>query len=452
MTAAENSDRPHASPRRAGLPWEGEGVLRHWLFPMVLLGLGALYLLQTLSPLRLDSDAVDYLSTAAAMADGRALPTVPFPPGYPVIIALLDRTGLGSTFFFILANSLFLGLGVWATWRIFGDRAIQVRMWIVVATLLLVQVVRSVAAPLPEAAFFGASLLSLAAASTALSANGLKRLMLFGLSFALAGLAVSVRLVGLALIPALLWGCLSAVHDVRPAWRWRQLPAAATISLVVVLAAVVLILSRTAAFTHYMVHPRFWYVRGGLSSPVVDRLYGMLTGFGELIINLPLSRFHALQPVFAAAGLVALVALMLARQKPSRLDLAGVYLIFYLAILALWPYDSPRLWMPIAPLIVAHVVSTLARAPKSRAVRLFVPVYAAWVALTGIVALAYTSRISLSGGNFGRLYGTDGGMATAALHTLGPAEKQKYNARADSILSRYGGGRANRVYNAQSRP
>src|SRR5687768_4169481 len=179
MTAAENSDRPHAAVRRAAPPWQEEGVLLHRLLPMVLLGLGAVYVLQTVSPLRLDSDAVDYLTTAAAIADGRALPTVPFPLGYPVMIAMLDRAGLGSPFFFILANSLFLGLGLWATWRIFSDLSIQVRMWTVVATLLAVQVVKSVAAPLPEAAFFGASLLSLAAASAALSANGGKRLMLF---------------------------------------------------------------------------------------------------------------------------------------------------------------------------------------------------------------------------------------------------------------------------------
>jgi len=444
MTAAENSDRQRDPAMRLSLPWGADGVSWRRLFPVALFALSVLYVLQAVSPLRLESDAVDYLSTGAAIADGRALPKVSFPPGYPTIIAMLDRAGLGSSFFFILANCLFLGIGLWSTWRIFSEYSVRVRMWIVVATLLVISVVRSVAAPLPEAAFFGTSLLALAAVSKALSAHGAKRFMLFAVSFALIGFAVSIRLVGVALIPALLWACLSALHDAGRGPMSKRWPAAGTVGLVLVLAAVVLVLSRTPTFGHYLEHPRYWYLYGGLSSPLGGRIYGMLNGLGQLIINLPFSRFHALGPVFAATGLISLVLLVLARRRPARLELADIYLASYLAILALWPYDSPRLWMPIAPLIVAHVVSTLDRARGNRLVRFLLPVYAAWFALTGMLALAYTSRISLSGDDFDRLYGTNGGMATAALHTVSPTEIQRYNAQADTILSRYGNRRGDR--------
>lgn len=442
MTVVENSDRSQDSIPRVPLSVAGESVARNRLFLIALFGLSALYLLQTVSPLRLDSDAVDYLSTGAAIADGRALPKVLFPPGFPAIISLLDRAGLGSSFFFILLNCVCLGLGLWATWRILADYSLRLRMWTVVATLLVISVVKSVASPLPEAAFFGTSLLSLAAASAALSARGRKRLLLFAASFAVAGFAISIRLVGVALIPALLWACLSAVHGARSARSSRRWPTTATTLLVLALVAVVLILSRTSTFNYYLMHPRYWYLMGGLSSPVGGRIYGMLTGLGELIINLPLSRFHSLRPVFAGAGLLAFITLVLARTRPAHLNLAAVYLLFYLAILAVWPYDSPRLWMPIVPLIAAQVVSTLDRLRTIRHVRLFVAMYAGWFALTGLLALAYTSRISLSGDDFPRLYGRSGGMATAAVQTLSPEAKQKYNARADTILNRYGGGRA----------
>lgn len=452
MTAADNSERHHEWGMGHAFAFSGGTASWHRLFLISLFGLGALYLLQTMSPLRLESDAVDYLSTGAAIADGRALPKAPFPPGYPIIIAMLDRAGLGSSFFFIFANCVFLGLGVWAAWQIFSDHSTRIRMWTVVATLLAISVVKSVATPLPEAAFFGTALLSLAAASAALSVHGAKRSMLFAASFALAGLAISIRFVGVALIPTLLWASFSAVHGVPGAENSRRQRTALTILLVLALAAAVLILSRTSTFNRYLIHPQYWYLYGGLSSPVGGRIYGMLSGLGQLIINLPLSRFHALGPVFAGTGLLTLVALVLARKRPVHMGLADVYLLFYLAILAFWPYDSPRLWMPITPLIAAHVVSTLDRVRNSRAGRALVTVYAGWFALTGIVALAYTTRISLSGDDFARVYGRSGGMASAMVQTLGPKEKQIYNARADTILDRYGRGRRGRTRNGPARP
>jgi len=449
MTVVDNSLDKHDSLGRVRSPSAAERLAPNAAFVIAVFGLSALYLLQTISPLRLDSDAVDYLSTGAAIADGRALPKIPSPLGFPVIISLLDRAGAGSSFFFILVNCLFLGLGLWATWRILSDYSLRVREWSVVASLLVISVVKSVAAPLPEATFLGTSLLSLAAASAALSSVGGKRLVLFGVSFAVAGVAISIRLVGVALIPALFWACLAALHGVRRPriGRWR---GAATVFLLLTLAAVTLTLAGTSTFNSYVMHPRYWYLAGGLSSPVGGRIYGMLSGFGQLVINLPLSRFHSLGPLFAGVGLLALVALVAARRRIVRLGLADVYLLFYLAILACWPYDSPRLWMPIAPLVAAHVVCTLDRARKSQVRQVLVMVYGGWFAMTGMLALAYTTRISASGADFARVYGRNGGMATPAVHTLGQAEKEKYNARADTLLNRYGDGRAKRSYNRQS--
>jgi hypothetical protein len=438
VTVAESSDR-HDDSAQYARPLGDESTAGHWVFVTALLSLGGLYVLQSVSPLRLESDAVDYLSTGAAIADGRTLPNVPFPSGYPVLIGMLDRAGLGSSFYFILANCVLLGVGVWATWRVFNDRPQRVRMWIVVATLLTISVVRSVAAPLPEAAFFGTSLLALAAVTEAVSAPARKRLMLFAAALVAAAIAISIRLVGVALIPTLLWASLSAAHEAQTTGAPKKSPAVASITIVLALAAAVVILSNIPTVSHYLEHPRYWYLYGGLRSPVALRLYSVLSGIGQLAINIPYSRFHSLGPVFAATGLIVVGALAVGRDRGARLQLVDVYLACYLAVLAFWPYDSPRLWMPIAPLIAAHVVSALDRARDNRPVRLLIPAYAAWFALTGLAALAYTTRISLSGPDFARLYGTDGGKATTAIHTVSPEVIRRYNAQADSILTRYGG-------------
>jgi hypothetical protein len=442
VIASNNSDRRSNSVEQAKVLEGREAVRRYPLLLASLLALGALYLLQVASPLRLESDAVDYLRTAAALEDGRALPTVPFPPGYPIIIAALDRAGLGSVLYFVLANCLFLGLGLWATWSLHQERPARVRLWILAATLLAIPVVKSVAAPLPEAAFFGASLVALASATSAGSAHGMKRLILFVLSFAAAVVAVSIRSVGVALIPALLWACLIAADNSGTIRASRGLRATVTILLMVSVAATVTVLLTTSTLDKYLQHPRFWYVHGGLGIP--KRIYGMLTGFGQLIVNVPLSRFHGLAPVFAASGLLAASLLILAREHPLRFQIADIYLAFYLMVLAFWPYDSPRLWMPVASLIAAHVVTAIARVRNNNTSRVLVRLYAVWFTLTGIVALVYTTRISLSGENFARRYGRNGGMATAALHTLSPQQIESYNAQADTILDRYGAGRGGR--------
>ena len=155
MTIDDHSDRSPDSIAGDAVWYEQDSVRRERLFLIALFGLSALYLLQTVSPLRLDSDAVDYLTTAAAIADGRPLPKVPFPLGFPTIISLLDRAGLASSFFFILFNCFCLGLGLWSAWLILADYPLRVRMWTVVAAVLAFTVVKSVATPLPEAAFFG---------------------------------------------------------------------------------------------------------------------------------------------------------------------------------------------------------------------------------------------------------------------------------------------------------
>ena len=442
VIGSKNSDRQSDSIEQAKVSEGREAVRRYPLLLTTLLALGALYMLQSATPLRLESDAVDYLRTAAALEDGRALPKVPFPPGYPMIIAAFARVGLGSVFYFVLANCLFLGLGLWATWSIHQARPARERLWILAATLLALPVVKSVAAPLPEAAFFGASLVSLATASSAGSAHGLKRLILFVMSFGAAFVAVSIRSVGVALIPALVWACLIAVDNSGNIRASRRARATVTILVMLFLAATVTILLKTPTLDRYLVHPRAWYVLGDLS--FTTRIYGILTGFGQLIVNIPLSRFHGLAPVFAGTGFLAASSLILARERPLRLHISDIYLGFYLLVLTFWPYDSPRLWMPIAPLIAAHVVSALARVRNSGISRAFIRAYAAWFTFTGIVALAYTTRISLSGENFGRRYGTNGGMATASLHTLSPQQIKSYNAQADTVLDRYGAGRGGR--------
>jgi len=83
----------------------------------------------------------------------------------------------------------------------------------------------------------------------------------------------------------------------------------------------------------------------------------------------------------------------------------------------------------------------LTELPNSRWKAALVGTYAGWFALTGIAALAYTSRISFSGANFENVYGRRGGMPTVEVDSTDPnwGHLQYYKAEAKRMTTRYGG-------------
>ena len=166
------------------------------------------YLLQAATPLRLDDDAVDYMSMAAALADGRPVPRLPMPVGLPVVLSILDRAGLGASAFFVLTNCLFLGLGLYAIWQL-REYPIAVKAWTVVVSLLAIPVVKAVPIALPEAVFFGLSSLALWAMTTATRSGGGRRAALLLAAFALSAAATFVRTIGLALLVPLAWSVIA---------------------------------------------------------------------------------------------------------------------------------------------------------------------------------------------------------------------------------------------------
>jgi hypothetical protein len=403
-------------------------------------GISVLYLLQSASPLRLDHDAFDQLGMAAARADGLPLPSPYLPPGYSIILAALDRAGLGSSFFFVLANCFFLAIGLAAVWQLLGSRSVRFRQWTILLTLLATPVIRSVAIPLPEAAFFGTSLLALWAATTAHTARSGKRELLFACAFVLTAIAASIRLVGIALIPPLLWSWFIGVNNPEAGEKatFRAGPMAVVITLLV--AFLVVVLSRTTAFNLYALQAKHVYSQGGLPE-LAWRMIGTFRSLGEVVVNLPFSRFKGLKHVFLAVGAVAGAGVLLALRRPFNVSISSVYLVSYLVILLIWPHDSSRLWMPIIPLLIAHSAAIIRQYSNSRTVALTVRSYVFWFVLTGLGSLAYTTRISFAGDNFQRLYGNSGGMASPdeSERAARPAEVTRYNEEARTLMLRYGG-------------
>ena len=121
----------------------------------------AAYLVQALSPLRVDYDSTEYLLLAAWISDRGGFPDgASFPPGLPTLIAGLDTVGAGHSWGIVLMNTAFVALGL-------GSLALLLRRDLGGAEqgvlghgaggTALVPLMRWTAQPLSEAAFFGLS-------------------------------------------------------------------------------------------------------------------------------------------------------------------------------------------------------------------------------------------------------------------------------------------------------
>jgi hypothetical protein len=429
--------------RKSGLSGEGiraTPIRRPRIVAAAMSTLCIVYLLQAATPLRLDDDAVDYLRMAAAVADGRPVPLVPVPIGYPVFLAFLDRAGLGTSFYFVLANCFFLALGLVSAWKILSDRSMAIRWCAVIFTLLAIPTIKSVPIALPEGTFFGLSLLALLAMSGGHRANGNNRAWLLGAALALTAIATSVRLVGVTLVPALIWSFAFSSSDTGNERRAHPIRIVWLIVAGLLVAGLLVTVAKSGTFSVYGAWTRAYYSQGGLLRQLPRQAATTAKIWGEVVLNLPFSRFRQLGEIFTAAGAAAALVVLLLMRGSGRLTPSRVYMLMYVVVLAVWPRPSPRLWMPIIPLVIGEIASAIGRLPKARWTTALVGTYCAWLVLTGIAALAFTSRITFSGDEFATVYGLNGGMASPGVSAPDSTlvHFRRYDEEAKKVIARYG--------------
>ena len=193
------------------LSWQKEhSVKRPELWLSLAIGLYLLSLVPiALGPLQLgDWDSSEYLAMAAVKADGHPFPQTRLPVGYPALVAAMDRGGVAVQAGFVVLNLIGLVVGMAAFVSLMrGQLSIVEILAICLATLLYRTTFELAAVPQPDLLFFGVSMLALAC-----FAKPSRGAFIVGL--ALCAVAVSLRSIGLALIPATAW---AAFHSNRRA-------------------------------------------------------------------------------------------------------------------------------------------------------------------------------------------------------------------------------------------
>ena len=186
------------------------------------------YLLQVLTPLRLVGDGIDYLLEASSAMDGGGFrvhgeSTIRRPPGYPALIVVLAKAGVGYSWAIVALNCLLLGVGCWASYLLLR-RSLQIEtevaQFMCLMTLLSSVMIRHVTYPLSDISYFAASsicLLVLLSAETDVLVRRFWRLIFV---LPLIAFCIELRTVGITLIPVLMWATIGGQDGARTIVRW----------------------------------------------------------------------------------------------------------------------------------------------------------------------------------------------------------------------------------------
>ena len=407
-----------------------------------------LYILQTLTPLRLNTDAVSYLSMASSAYDGFGFNDPLLPVGYPSIIFIMERLSLATSFWFVSFNLISIGLGLICFHLLFVRifRFNRIESTILCATTLLSWViVKHVTLPLSDIPYFGVSALCILMLVTVAKVESRKYLAWsLTLAILLCGAAISIRTIGMALLPALVWAIFFIPATQESVNRLlRQFPRlslwAASIALLAVLGGYYLV-QQTGYFQTLQLN----LSEKGLWNIIGTNIAFRLKELGQITSNLPLSKLPKFEMIFWVMGTITV--LLFARgfwHQFRKISPIEIYVGFYLLILFSWPFYDPRFWIPILPLLFGYMYLGIKNLQPSFVKPTLQSFLVAFV-FTGIIALGYSTRITFAGDHFPDRYG-DGSLTNVyklASHQISKDEQNPpLDKRTETILAllqRYG--------------
>ena len=421
----------------------------------------AAYAAQLPTPLRINTDAQSFLGMAASHADGLGFTVAGqkthFPPGYPTIIEWLEKMGLGRSWglvgFNIVAMAIAVAAGMWV-----------LRQWLQVdaATsaaagammLLSWGAIKHFTIPVSEPTFAAASGLALASWVAAERSRKFVALGWIGVGLVLTAAAISVRSIGIALLPAAAW----SVVIIALRWREDSLAPGQAVGAVVQLmrrnrgrAVVGAIVGFVMLAVFAIVVSRTQYVhegldiagrRGGSGKAVAFILYQRFVELGSMMSNIPNAGpdiVHRVETTFGLFVAATLLFSLFRRWQTWRAP--DVYIATYAGILFVWPYDADvRFWIPISILIFGLLLRTIPDfLPAQWSYRAMYGGFG-WFAMLGVLWLAYSTRITYSGSRFSELFGGELNRSTyrAASHSSLPIEPEKVSRDELKLLARYG--------------
>jgi len=372
-------------------------IIKWAFFAMV-----AVYVIDCFTPLRLHYDSVRYYAIKDCIEFGcppdSAAANDYFPYGYTILLLILSKLGILKSFSIVLINSVFLLSSLYFLYKVFEGTIPKYLFFFVVMINWLF--VKFVTHPLSEMQYL---FFSLASVLYYYRFTQQKKIGFLLLSLFLAWLAFMTRTVGVTLVGALAVGLL---------WEYRVQQIAffkknkfLVIGILGAIAAALIIFSKPLGINHYgnVLSEHF------KEAPFFKRMGWRFKEWGELFINAPSNK--VIDRVAGEAGRLAYEAVGLIIfcwfiykvyfRKNTIPFFIKAYILFYCIIMFNWPFNDPRFWVPIMPIIAAVVLQALLADQNKILKGLSITLFIIYIAL-GAFASGYMVYTSLNKKVFAR--------------------------------------------------
>ena len=357
------------------------------------------------SPLRLSPDSLTYL----AVAD--RIPLAPtaqiYPPGYPALLRGAEHIGLGNAWGFVVVNLLLLAVGVIAVFflcRRALDLSPTVAALVCLAVLLARPFTDLTPTLLSDVPSFGGAMVSLAALTTAERRAGRGRLAWLVAGAALAAATISIRVQGIALVPAVV-----AVAVGRARWaavgrlarRHRTVAASIAVASVLVLGGLAVLVLETTSYAQDITTVwRDIHGVGDLLDRVRVEAAAKLDSVGELGTQGYCCGGRVPMVFSELAGIMLIALVALGMWCRGRFGAIEVFVLSTAAIVVLYAGGIPRFWVGALPFLIVYVGLAAQRLTRLRVARIAFGLFATGYAIAGLAAGVHSIRLSTAGRGF----------------------------------------------------
>ena len=328
------------------------------------------YLADCFTPLRLHVDSIRYYNIKDCLEYGCDPNSYAakdyFPIGYTALLFILSKLGILKSFSIVFINDIFLLAGLYFLYKVFSKTIpLFLFFFIVMLNWLFI---KFVAHPLSEMQYI---FFSLASIFFYYQFTQRKKIYSLLLAIVFGWLAFITRSVGISLMGALAVALIWEFRDQQ--LNFFRKNKFLVISILVVLAGGLVIFSKQLGINHY----------GGVLSehfkeaPFFKRVGWRFKEWGEIFVNTPSNKVidrlagKLGEIAFMVIGLIIFSWFLytLFSKKTGIPFIIKAYFVFYCLIMFNWPFNDPRFWVPIMPLMAAITLHGVAYFKENKIIK-----------------------------------------------------------------------------------
>jgi hypothetical protein len=316
----------------------------------------AVYLANCFTPFRIHLDGLRYFAIKDCIEFG-CPPDSPaatdyFPYGYTALLLVFSKLGILKSFYLVVINCIFLFTGLYFLYKLFEKKISPYLFFLIVLINWLF--VKYTAHPLSEMQYVFFSLMGIYFFHRFIIQ---KKIQLLFFSLVFTWLAFVTKTVGITLVGAIALGLIWEFKEAQLAFLKKNKILVG--SILVLLTAALVFFSRFLGINHYanVLSEHF------KEAPFFTRMEWRFKEWGELFLNTPSNKVidHVAKIGkygFELAGVVIFTWFMfkLYFRKNDIPFFIKAYFLFYCIIIFNWPFNDPRFWVPVMPVMAAIVL------------------------------------------------------------------------------------------------